>query len=108
MQYSENPTSLNNPGDPRNYRYEQEDTIDIKKYFYMILANWYWFVIMVFIGLGVAWLVNRYTKPVYQLNSSLMIQEDDRGRGRLTSYENLIPGMEIFRNQKKVRMRWRY
>jgi len=87
--------SLNNPHPM------EEDSIDLKKYFFLILANWYWFIISTFVGLSVAWFVNRYTLPVYQVTSSLIISEDSRGRG-LSGYENLIPGMEIFRTQKLV------
>jgi len=87
--------SLNNPHPL------EEDSIDLKKYFFLILANWYWFIISTFVGLSVAWFVNRYTLPVYQVTSSLIISEDSRGRG-LSGYENLIPGMEIFRTQKLV------
>lgn len=79
----------------------EEDPIDFKKYFYVILANWYWFVISLVISLGIAWLVNRYTMKVYKVNSTLIINDDSRGRG-LSGYENMIPGMEIFRNQKTV------
>jgi capsular exopolysaccharide synthesis family protein len=79
----------------------EEDSIDFRKYIYMIFANWYWFLISVSIGVGVAWMVNRYTMPVYQVGSSLMINEDSRGRG-LTGYENMIPGIESFRSQKTL------
>ncbi len=65
----------------------------------MILANWYWFVISVFIALGIAWLINRYTKPVYKVQGSMILSDNDRGRGGLTGYENMIPGMEIYRTR---------
>ncbi|MFZ5940813.1 MAG: GumC family protein [Bacteroidota bacterium] len=81
--------------------FQQDDSLDLKKYLYMMMANWYWFLISLTLSLSIAYMVTRYTKPVYRVSSSLMIQEDERGRG-LSSYENLIPGMEIFRNQKKV------
>ena len=55
------------PYDTPNNRFDQEESINLKKYLYMILANWYWFVITVFVGLGAAWLINRYTTPVYQV-----------------------------------------
>jgi capsular exopolysaccharide synthesis family protein len=86
---------------PSNPYSEVDESLDLKKYLFLILANWYWFVISVFVGLGIAWLINRYTMPVYNVSASLIINDDDRGRG-LSGYENLIPGMEIFRNQKKV------
>ena len=77
-----------------------DDSLDLKKYLFIILANWYWFVISLFIALGVAYVKNRYAKPVYKVSATLMIQDENR-RG-LTGYENMIPGMEIFRNQIKV------
>lgn len=79
----------------------EDDSVDLKKYFFGILANWYWFLISIFIGLGIAFLVNRYTMPVYKVSGSLMIADESRGGG-LTGYENLIPGMEIYRTQKLV------
>jgi tyrosine-protein kinase Etk/Wzc len=78
----------------------QDDSINFKKYLFIILANWYWFVISVFITVGFSWLINRYTMPVYKVTGSLIISED-KGKG-LTGYENLIPGTEIYRTQKAV------
>lgn len=91
-------SDINNPIKTRNII---EDTIDLKKYFFVILANWHWFVISVLLGLSIAWLTNRYTKPVYLVKTSLIVSESTRG-GNLTGYENMIPGMEIYRNQKLV------
>ena len=91
---------MTTPPTPQPERFE-DDSIDFKKYFFLILINWYWFVISIFISLGIAWLVNRYTMPVYQVTSTLIINDDSRGRG-LSGYENMIPGMEIFRNQKTI------
>ena len=90
------------PYETPNNRFDQDESIDLKKYFLMILANWYWFVISIFVGLGVAWLVNRYTTPVYQAKGSLIVSDNDRGKGGLTSYENLIPGMEIYRTRTMI------
>jgi len=75
----------------------EDDQLNYKKYFYLILANWYWFVLSIFIGLGIAWFVNRYTKPMYRVTGSIIIQES-ANRG----LENLIPGIEIYRTQKLV------
>lgn len=101
------PTSLPNPPKMEN-KYPQnhyappysEENLDFKKYLFIVFANWYWIVIALFIALGIAWLTNRYTKPLYQVSASLMIQDESR-RG-LTGYENMIPGMEIYRTQIKV------
>lgn len=80
---------------------ETDDSIDLKKYIYLVLANWYWFGLSLFISLGITYLVNRYTMPVYQVTGSLIINDDARGKG-LSGYENMIPGMENYRTQKTV------
>lgn len=80
---------------------ESDDSIDFKKYFFMVLANWHWFGVSLFVALGISWLVNRYTMPVYQVSGSLIINDDNRGKG-LIGYENMIPGMENYRTQKTV------
>jgi tyrosine-protein kinase Etk/Wzc len=85
---------------PQSYMPE-DDSLDLKKYLFLILANWYWFLISVFLGLGISWLVNRYTKPVYKVQASMMIKDDVRSGG-LSGYEQLMPGMEIYRTQTRV------
>lgn len=78
-----------------------DDSLDLKKYFYLILGNWYWFFVCLMISIGVAWVVNRYTKPVYQVTASLMIKESDPGRA-FSGLESIIPGMEVIRVRQKV------
>ena len=90
------------PYDSPNLRLDQEENINLTKYLYMMLANWYWFVITIFVGLGIAWLINRYTTPVYQVKASLIVSQNDRGKGGLTGYENMIPGMEIYQTRTLI------
>ena len=79
----------------------EEDSIDIKKYLFMILANWYWFVLSVFVCLFVAYLVNRYSEKIYSVSSSLIIRDDDNMKG-FTGAENLIQSLKLVKNTKSV------
>ena len=54
----------------------EEESIDFRKYLFLILSNWYWFAITITIGVGTAYLINRYSSDVYQLNASLIVGED--------------------------------
>lgn len=92
----DNPTPQQTP--PPSF---EEDSLDLKKYFFLILANWYWFVISLFVGLAVAYLVNRYTMPNYRVSGSLMLNEGSPRSG-LSGYEAIIPGMEIYAQRKFV------
>ncbi|MEN8225249.1 MAG: hypothetical protein ABFS05_07805, partial [Bacteroidota bacterium] len=53
----------------------QQDDIDIKKLLLKFLAYWHWFVAGLILAVLIGWIVNRYTTPVYQVKSSLLIKE---------------------------------
>jgi tyrosine-protein kinase Etk/Wzc len=55
---------------------DDDDSIDLKKIIFRILRNWYWFALTVFLALGAAYAYNRYAVPVYQISSSLLVEED--------------------------------
>jgi len=80
---------------------QEEETLDIKKYLFMVLANWYWFVLSVFVCLFVAYLINRYSEPIYSVSSSLIIRDDDNMKG-FTGAENLIQSLRLVKNTKSV------
>ncbi len=73
-------TEYNNP------RFE-EDSLDIKKYLFKILFNWYWFAISIFIALAAAYLVNRYTTPIYNVSATVILRNDLGGSSTLTGAE---------------------
>lgn len=56
------------------------DDIDLLKYFYMFLGNWYWFVLALIVSLGIAFFINRYSAKVYRVTAWLLI-EDESGKG---------------------------
>jgi len=80
---------------------QEEDSLDLKKYFFIVMANWYWFVLSVFICLFIAYLVNRYSEPIYSVSSSLIIRDDDNARG-FSGAENLIQSLKLVKNTKSV------
>ncbi|HSN49679.1 MAG TPA: hypothetical protein VLR52_00510, partial [Bacteroidales bacterium] len=65
--------------------YREEESIDIKKYLYRILYNWWWFALSVFLALTVAYLVNRYSEDIYRANCSLIIANENSQRGDVES-----------------------
>ena len=83
------------------YPLPQEETLDIKKLFFQVLGNWYWFAISIFAGLFISYLVNRYSEQIYSVTSSLIVKDDENTRG-LSGAENLIQGLKLVRNTKSV------
>ena len=50
--------------------------INWRKYLFLLLSNWYWFLITVFVALSIAYLKNRYTLPVYTATANLLLEEE--------------------------------
>lgn len=57
----------------------QEDVIDLKKIYYLIITNWYFFIITLILALVCAFLYNAFTLPTYRVASSLLIDEEKKG-----------------------------
>jgi tyrosine-protein kinase Etk/Wzc len=55
---------------------QQEESIDLKALFFKFYHYWYFFAITVFITLIIAFLVNKYTKPIYKVTTTVLIEDD--------------------------------
>ena len=53
----------------------RKEDIDLRKTLSMIFSHWFLFILGLIIAGGSAWMFNRYTIPVYQLKSSLLVKE---------------------------------
>jgi tyrosine-protein kinase Etk/Wzc len=77
----------------------KEETVDIKKYLWMILRNWFWFMASIIVGLGAAYIINRYSDPIYRVSMTIMIKSDE---GSNYGNNNLIDGFNLFQQGKKI------
>ncbi|HCT29680.1 MAG TPA: hypothetical protein DIW31_02850 [Bacteroidales bacterium] len=84
-----------------NNKQMEEESLDIKKYIFLILSNWYWFAISIFLGLFIAYFINRYSINIYSVQSSLIVR-DDESPNSFSGAENLIQGLKLTRNTKSV------
>jgi tyrosine-protein kinase Etk/Wzc len=84
-----------------NIEQSQEAPIDFKKYLFKLFNNWYWFAISLFFSFTVAYLINRYSEPIYKVSASVIVRDDERSKG-LTGAENILEGMEMFKSKKNV------
>jgi len=78
--------------------YQNEESIDIKKYLFLFISKWYWFAITIGIGVSVAYLVNRYSESVYRVNSSIIVSEENSDVGGI---ESIVEDM--FRTRRRRR-----
>ncbi|MCD4724682.1 MAG: hypothetical protein K8R63_07540, partial [Bacteroidales bacterium] len=53
----------------------REESIDYKAIFLKFFRYWYFFLISIIIALTIAWLFNKFTKPVYEVSSTILIKD---------------------------------
>ncbi len=87
--------------DSKHYLQIEEETFDFKKIFFQVLANWYWFVLSVFVGMFIAYLVNRYSEPVYSINATILIENAD-GRRYGPGVQMLMREMNLNTTSKRI------
>jgi len=77
--------------------YREEDSFDIKKYLFLVLRNWWWFAISIFIALSIAYIVNRYSEEIYSNSCTLIIGEEGSQSG---SIENVLDELTRLRTRR--------
>jgi capsular exopolysaccharide synthesis family protein len=91
---------------------EDESTFDVMEWVFKILHHWYLFVIFLLITLGIAFLVNRTWKPVYQVSAQILIGAGQssqnsqlvlQGVNLNTAYKNIDNQMIIFTSNELIR-----
>src|SRR6056297_2803146 len=64
---------------------DREESIDIKKYFFKFLSNWYWFAIALGLTMSIAYMVNRYSEPTYTISASVIVGDDEAETGSVSA-----------------------
>src|SRR6056300_240618 len=67
--------------DQLNTTPQQEDSIDIKDLLFKILGFWPFIVGSMIIGLSIAFIINRYSRNVYELSTVLNVEEAENPLG---------------------------
>ncbi len=80
----------------------QENSIDLKVYLFKFLRYWYFFVISVLIALLVAWLVNRYTKPLYSVSTTVLLEQQSSPLDISYDWWGWYPDLKMIENEKGV------
>ena len=75
----------------------QEESIDIRKFLFKILRNWYWFALSISVAYSIAYLVNRYKEPEYVVSATLLINDEKKSTAEL-----LINAMDRFSARKNI------
>lgn len=64
---------------------QEEENINIKKYVLLFLDNWRWFIFTCILSLSIAFLVNRYSKAVYESQNTVYLTEKEDAMGAMST-----------------------
>ncbi len=85
----------NNRSAYKSVLYEDDsETFDIKKVFGNIMDKWYYFIFGTILSLLLAFLVIRYSNPVYEINTEMMVEEQNGS----SSGSSLSQGSGLFKD----------
>ncbi len=80
MERMDIPKSQN--GSDTTAQQEQESSFDFRQLYSMVLLNWQWFALSLFIFLCGAMIYLRYKSPVYQVSVKMLIKDEQRNTSR--------------------------
>jgi len=60
----------------RIYQIDKEEPIDYKVLFFKFYRYWYIFAFTIIVAMIIAFLFNKYTKPVYEVNTTVLVKID--------------------------------
>lgn len=69
---------------------DEGEGIDIQKWIFKILKNWYWYAICIIIAVSLAWVANKSLNPVYNVGAVLLVDQDKQQNE--LSMENMLEG----------------
>jgi len=82
---------------PNYTELQQEQSVDIKALYFKFLSYWYLFFITIVLVMLIAFLFNKYTKPVYKVKSTVLITEE---KGGMSDAQSLLGFGNITNTQK--------
>src|SRR4030042_5819020 len=88
---------------PQRMKPQQADVIDLKKIFFMVVFNWYYFLIALIVAFICAWFYISQTIHTYRVSATLLINEEKKenllGNNQLLEGFGLAAGMINLDNQ---------
>src|SRR5690606_23653966 len=71
--------------DEFDFEKKKSDNKELLRFIGRLLSNWYWFLLCGLIGFSCAFTYLRYTMPSYKVHAKLLVSDDKKGGGMLSS-----------------------
>lgn len=77
-----------------------EEELDVKRLLYkFFIKYWYWYVFFAGLNIFIAYIYLKYTTPIYEVKSSLLIKED---KDKAPSPDDMLKGLKLFGSSENV------
>gem|GEM_PF-670905 len=63
---------------------------DVKRFWAVSIANWYWILLSVLIALSIAFFYIQITRPIYAIKSALVVNEDENSNSEILDKLNIV------------------
>jgi tyrosine-protein kinase Etk/Wzc len=95
------------PLTPSRLHRQQHDDVDLMRYIFLFLENWYWLLLSVIVGVIAAYLVNKYTIKEYKVSATLLIEDQTNQTGSFISgssqgSNDMFSGFGLYPNMKMI------
>lgn len=81
---------MNKETDSFGQRNEEEEGLDIKKIFYLLLRQWKWFLLCGILGLSAAVFYSRIVRPQYSISTTVLVPEKSKGLDMKTLFDGAL------------------
>lgn len=81
---------------------QPEDFIKLRDLHHLCLSKWYWFVISLFLFIGIAVIYILITPPVYTRSASIVIKDESNGKSLSGDLSNTFSDMGLFQAMTNV------
>lgn len=70
---------------------EAEEGTNVKAFLFRLLSKWYWFAFFGLLGLLGGYLMSKYSEPIYQMSSTILVKEESASMG----LDQLFEGFDL-------------
>jgi tyrosine-protein kinase Etk/Wzc len=71
------------------------DDIDLMRYVSLFISNWIWIAVALFVALSLAYIFNKYSSKVYNVTSTLLVEEE-KGTGGFAQLDKALSGGNFY------------
>ncbi|WP_066627113.1 GumC family protein [Labilibacter marinus] len=68
---------------------QEEESVDIKAFLFKMLAKWRWFLLFGIIGSGIGMYLSKSTSPTFEVNSTVLVNEESANMGMSAMFEDV-------------------